>query len=77
MNWIVLRPLISHVIKPATVRLILVVAVLYNWPICQLDVSNAFLHGHLEDEVFMEQPTGFEDHIHPEFAANYTSLSMA
>jgi len=41
----------SPVIKPTTVILILVVAVHYNWPILQLDLSNAFLHG---QEVFME-----------------------
>lgn len=57
----------SPVIKPTTIRLILVVAVHYNWPIRQLDVSNAFLYGHLEEEVFMEYPTGFEDPIHLEF----------
>lgn len=49
----------SPVIKPATIRVVLTLAVHHQWPICQLDVSNAFLHHQLNEEVFMEHPQGF------------------
>lgn len=51
----------SLVIKPTMVRLILFIEVNSNWPIHQLDVSNAFLHGTLEEPVYMEHPQGFLD----------------
>jgi hypothetical protein len=46
----------SPVIKPSTICAVLTLAVHFDWCICQLDESNAFLHGNLDEDVFMEQP---------------------
>ncbi|CAM8910558.1 unnamed protein product [Rhodiola kirilowii] len=57
----------SPVIKPATIRLVLTIAVSRGWYLRQIDVSNAFLHGHLTQDIYMQQPPGFEDPRFPSY----------
>ena len=41
----------TPVVKPATIRTVLTIVAGKRWPVRQLDVSTAFLHGHLDERV--------------------------
>jgi hypothetical protein len=56
----------SPVVKPATIRTMLALIASQTWPAHQLDVSNAFLHGNIDEEVYCQQPTGFADPTQPD-----------
>jgi hypothetical protein len=58
----------SPIVKPTTIPIILALAVQFWSTTWQLDVSNAFLQGYLDDEeVYTEQPKGFIIDEHPTF----------
>jgi hypothetical protein len=43
-----------------TIRMVLVITPQRKWKVYQLDVKNAFLHGELNEDVYVEQPLGYE-----------------
>jgi hypothetical protein len=60
------RALLSPVVKPATVRTVLSLALARSWPVHQLDVKNAFLHDTLTEAVYCCQPAGYVDSSRPD-----------
>ncbi len=54
----------SLVAKMTTVRAIIAMAALKGWSLHQMDVTNVFLHGDLQEEMYMEQPPGYVDQTH-------------
>ena len=52
----------SPVERYTSVRTILALATVMKWKIHQMDVKTDFLNGVVEEEVYVEQPLGFETH---------------
>ncbi|GAA0164695.1 transmembrane signal receptor [Lithospermum erythrorhizon] len=60
----------SPVVKPATIRIVLSTTLSNSWCLHQLDVKNAFLHGNIDETVYMYQPLDFRDPHHPNYVCS-------
>ena len=49
----------SPVVRHTSIRVLLAFVALFDLELEQLDVKTAFLHGELEEEIYMDQPEGF------------------
>nr|KAJ0190060.1 hypothetical protein LSAT_V11C800416990 [Lactuca sativa] len=61
------RETFAPVARIEAIRLFLAYASYMNFIVYQMDVKTAFLHGVLEEEVFLNQPPGFVDKDHPDY----------
>ncbi|GJU65558.1 retrovirus-related pol polyprotein from transposon TNT 1-94 [Tanacetum coccineum] len=50
----------SPVVKQSSIRILLALVVQLDLKLVQIDVKTAFLHGNLEEEIYMVQPEGFK-----------------
>lgn len=51
----------SPVVRYSSIRLLMALAVKKDFKICQMDAVTAFLQGDLDEDIFMQQPEGFND----------------
>ncbi|GKC16770.1 retrovirus-related pol polyprotein from transposon TNT 1-94, partial [Tanacetum coccineum] len=62
----------APVAKMVTVRTLIAVAISNGWIIEQLDVNNAFLHGDLHEDVYMQVPQGYSHSLPPNTVCKLT-----
>nr|GEW76596.1 retrotransposon protein, putative, Ty1-copia subclass [Tanacetum cinerariifolium] len=62
----------SHVADIRAIRIFIAIAAYYDYEIWQMDVKTAFLHGHLSEEVYMEQLEGFVNPKYPNHKFSFT-----
>ncbi|KAJ9564284.1 hypothetical protein OSB04_000250 [Centaurea solstitialis] len=55
----------SPVAMLKSIRILMAISAYFNYEIWQMDVKTAFLNGKLTEDVYMEQPEGFEDPKNP------------
>jgi len=55
----------APVVRLEAVRLSLAYACMNGFKLHQMDAKSTFLNGYIDEEVYVSQPPGFEDHKHP------------
>ena len=50
----------SPIVKHSSIRILLALVAQFNMELVQMDVKTAFLHGDLEEEIYITQPDGFK-----------------
>ena len=62
----------APVARLEAIRILFAFAVSQSVKLFQMDVKSAFLNGFIKEEVYVEQPPGFEDHKHPDHVFKLT-----
>ncbi|GKE65617.1 retrovirus-related pol polyprotein from transposon TNT 1-94, partial [Tanacetum coccineum] len=68
---------VCKVAKLGTVKVLIAIATAKGLPLHQLDVNNAFLHGHIDEEIYMKPPNGYPNFlVHLGFVQSKHDYSM-
>ena len=62
----------APVARIEAIRKLLAFVVSQSVKLFQMDVKSAFLNGYIKEEVYVEQPPGFEDYKHPDHVFKLT-----
>ena len=62
MEGVDYHEIFSSVVKLVSIRIVLALVAVLDLELEQLDVKTTFLHGDLDEEIFMEQPEGYVQH---------------
>ena len=62
--------------KLSAVRVLLALVAKKYWNLWQMDVKNDFLHGELDQEIYMVQPRCFENRGYPEYVCKFKKRYM-
>jgi hypothetical protein len=57
--------IVAPIARLESIRILLAYATHYDFKLYQMDVKSAFLNGPIKEEVYVEQPPGFEDQEYP------------
>jgi len=49
----------SHVVKHSSIRILLAMVAHFDMELEEMDVKTTFLHGKVDETIYMKQPTGF------------------
>jgi len=49
----------SPIVKHTSIRMLLVIVAQFDLELEQMDVKTAFLHGELEEKIYIKQPEGY------------------
>jgi hypothetical protein len=67
----------APVARLESIRILLSIACHLDFKLYQMDVKSAFLNGVLQEEVYVEQPKGFQDPHHPHHPHHVYKLKKA
>ena len=62
----------APVARLEAIRILLAFAIPQSIKLFQMDVKSAFLNDYIKEEVYVEQPLGFEDHKYPDHVFKLT-----